>query len=120
MKFYSVLLLTLLVCIYAVEKLEQSDLDCNSGQSPFASSAKDCNKRKVDSDYYCCYVKGKQHKNSIIHNMNGCIKIFKENVDDYAIIGYMDELIFNGYEISLDCISSYLSVSLLLLLFIFI
>ncbi len=120
MKFYSILLLTLLVCIYAVEKLEQSDLDCNSGQSPFASSAKDCNKRKVDSDSYCCYVKGKEYESSFIHDVDGCMKISKINIDNDAVTSYIERIKHEGYIISIDCISSYLSVSLLLLLFIFI
>ena len=120
MKFYSILLLTILVCIYAIEEAQQSDLKCESGKSPFASSAKDCNKRKVDSDKYCCYIKGKEHDSAFVYKINGCIEILKEKVDNNAITSYMEELKSKGSEISIDCISSYLSVSLLLLLFIFI
>ena len=120
MKFYSILLLTLLVCTYAIEEAQQSDLKCEASKSPFASSAKDCNKRIVDSDKYCCYVKGNVHDGYYIEELNGCVKIQKTKVDNDAFTSYMDELKSKGYEISIDCISSYLSVSLLLLLFIFI
>ena len=120
MKFYSILLLTLLVCIYAVEERQQSDLECESHLTPYASSAKDCNKRKVGSNRYCCYIKGIEHENAIVYKINGCKEISKRKVDNNNITSYMEELKLEGFEVSLDCISSYLSVSLLILLFIFI
>ena len=120
MKFYSILLLTLLVCIYAIEERQQSDLKCRTREPPYPSSAKDCNKRKVDPDDYCCYIKGEEHDAYYIEDVNGCIPIAKKYIDNNNITNYMEQLKLNGFEGSLDCISSYLSVSLLLLLFIFI
>ena len=120
MKFYSILVLTLLVCIYTAEEGQQSDLNCDSSKTPFASSGKDCNMRKVNSDRYCCYIKGRVHSTYYIYELNGCTEINKKNIDNHAFTSYMDYLKSKGYEISLDCISSYLSVSLLLLIFIFI
>ena len=120
MKFYSILVLTLLVCIYTAEEGQQSDLNCDSSKTPFASSSKDCNMRKVNADYYCCYIKGSVHNTYFIHKLDGCVPINKKNIDNHAFTSYMEDLKSKGYEISLDCISSYLSVSLLLLIFIFI
>ncbi len=120
MKFYSILLLTLLICIYTVEEKQQSDLKCKSSEPPYPSSAKDCNKRKVDPDNYCCYIKGEVHDGYYIKDVNGCLPIEKKNIDNNNITSTMEKLKLEGFEGSLDCISSYLSISLLLLLFIFI
>ena len=121
MKFYSILLLTLLVYIYAAEEEEkQYDLKCESSGTPLPSNGKDCNMRQVNSGYICCYMKGIFHDNYYIVDVDGCTLIPKMNIKDDAFNYYMADLKHSGYEVSLDCISSYLSVSLLLLLFIFI
>ena len=96
---------------------EQKELYCNSDLFPFATSGKDCQQRKVEADRYCCYIKGQVRESPYIKELNGCIRLYKREVDNDEINAYMRNMKNAGYDISIDCISSYLSISSLLLLF---
>ena len=118
MKLLPILFLALLSVLYAAE--EQSELFCNSTFPPFASRGKHCRQRKVDSEKYCCYVKGKVRDNPYVNYLDGCMSLYKREVDNDAIDEFMANMKKAGYVISVDCISSYLTFSSILLLIILI
>ena len=115
MKFSPIIFLALITLLSAAE--EQKELYCNSDLFPFATSGKDCQQRKVEADSYCCYIKGQVRESPYIKELNGCIRLYKREVDNDEINAYMRNMKNAGYDISIDCISSYLSISSLLLLF---
>ena len=111
----------LVICLCMISfSLSAEEISCEQSDAPNPSGAKDCNSRKVNSDRYCCYIKGKMRNYFIIYDVDGCISMKKSDIDNGKITEYLDKQKSYGSKFSLDCISSYIKNSFILILFILI
>jgi len=100
--------------------LSVQEYDCEETKAPNPSGAKDCNARKVDSNKLCCYIKGKMRKNYFIQEVDGCYEVEKKEIENDGIKQYLETYKSYGSKFSLDCVSSYIKISFILILFILI
>ena len=100
--------------------LSVQEYDCEETKAPNPSGAKDCNARKVDSNKLCCYIKGKMRKNYFIQEVDGCYEVEKKEIENDGIKQYLETYKSYGSKFSLDCFSSYIKISFILILFILI
>ena len=119
MKIYYLLLAALILSFYNVQT-------CEEVKNPTGVSS--CENVKMDSDYdddgakYCCYAKGKEKDDDdgTTEDLNECWGISQDIYD--KIEDYIDELekgkIFE--DLSIDCASNYIMISLLSLILLFI
>ena len=116
MKIFLVICLSMLSFSLSVE-----DISCEETKAPNPSGAKDCNSRKVSNeDRYCCYIKGKMRDKYVIQEVDGCIEVKKEKIDNGQITQYLGTYKSYGSKFSLDCLSSYIKISFILILFLLI
>ena len=113
MKFLQIILIISFICY----SISATTVDCEEDETKNPTSAKDCNERNVNSDEYCCYIKGSKRKKYIIQEVKGCIKMNKKNVDNGAITQFLEKEKEYGNDYSLDCNSSYITIGFLIILF---
>ena len=111
----------LIICLSMISfSMSAKEINCEDDETSNPSGAKDCNSRKVDSNKFCCYIKGKMRKKYIIQEVDGCMEVEKKKIDNGQIKQYLDTYKSYGSKFSLDCLSSYIKISFILILFILI
>jgi len=111
----------LIICLCMISfSLSVEEIDCEETKAPNPSGAKDCNARKVDSNKLCCYIKGKMRKGYFIQEVDGCYEVEKKEIENDRIKQYLETYKSYGSKFSLDCVSSYIKISFILILFILI
>ena len=115
MKLFFVICLSVLALSLSAEEIE-----CEQTKAPNPTKAEDCKNRKTDNGKLCCYIKGKMRDKYYLHEVNGCYEIDEKEVLNDKIKSFLEKQQSYGSKFSLDCISSYIKISSLLLLFIFI
>ena len=111
----------LIICLCLLSfSLSIQDIDCEETKAPNPSGAKDCNSRKTDSNKVCCYIKGKMRKSYIIQEVDGCMEVKKEEIENGKITQFLDTYKSYGSKFSLECLSSYIKISFILILFLLI
>ena len=113
MKFLQIILIISFICY----SISATTVDCEEDETKNPTSATDCNERNVNSDEYCCYIKGTMRNKYVINQVKGCIKMKKKNVDNGAITKYLEQEKDDGNDYSLDCNSSYTTIGFLIILF---
>ena len=110
------LLLAICLCILSLS-LSIEDIDCEEDKAPNPSGAKDCNSRKTSNDEkICCYIKGKMRDKYVIQEVDGCIEVKKDKIYNGQITQYLETYKSYGSKFSLDCFSSYIKNSFILIL----
>ena len=111
MKLLPIILIISFIC-YSISATRCEDKDAKD-----PSNAKECNERSVDTDEYCCYIKGELKMGYLIQKVRGCIRTKKKEIDNGAIEKNLKEAKESGSDFSLDCNSSYITIGFLIILF---
>ena len=111
MKLLPIILIISFIC-YSI-----SATACEAYDAKDPSNAKECHERSVDTDHYCCYIKGELKSGYLIEKVRGCIRMKKKDIDDGAIEKLLKEEKERGSDFSLDCNSSYITIGFLIILF---
>jgi len=106
------------ICLCMISfSLSVEEIDCEETKAPNPSGAKDCNARKTsNTDRVCCYIKGKMRNKYVIQEVDGCMEVKKEKIENDQITQFLETYKSYGSKFSLDCFSSYIKTSLLLIL----
>ena len=116
MKFFYLLLATLILSFYSAQACQEVDN---------ASGVSSCENVKIDPNYdddgakYCCYVEGKEIGGGETDNIKECWAINEalyDKIDDY-IDGLEKAKMYE--DLSIDCVSNYIMISLLSLILLF-
>ena len=110
------LFLAICLCMLSFS-LSIQDINCEDDKVPNPSGAKDCNSRKTNNDdRICCYIKGKMRDKYVIQEVDGCIEVKREKIENGQITQYLETYKSYGSKFSLDCFSSYIKTSFVLIL----
>ena len=101
------------------------DKICDDDETVGASGVKDCENLKLDDDEYkCCFMEAEYKENGQKQTKKACIPLTKHDYDEIKdyIKGEEEDLEESGYsdvDISVDCDSNYIMISLLSLILLF-